>query len=76
MSVTALSGERGYGCLNLFFAVSYLALLLMLKNQSFFMCDEMLRGPGTVFWFLQGHSWDVTSTVIPLLNLKDKTLQW
>jgi hypothetical protein len=54
------------------FAVSYLAALPMSRNQNFFMCDEMLRGPGTVFWLLQGHSWDVTSTVIPLMNLTHK----
>jgi hypothetical protein len=43
-------------------AVSSLAALPTSRNQGFFMCDEMLRGPRTVFWLFQGHSWDVTST--------------
>jgi hypothetical protein len=44
-------------------AVSSLASLPISKNQSFFLSNEILRGLRTVFWLLQGHTLDVTSTV-------------
>lgn len=73
MSVVTLSGERDCGCVNLLLLCALWTHCSSRGTRVFFTYIDILKEPKIGFWVWPGNCWGVTSTMTPLLNLKDKT---